>query len=534
MNADFDPCGADPLPAVTADNAAEILNQLLDSPPCPDIVRELRRLAIIIDLSEDLNHREGLQAAMNRSKQLINDGEVEDHHASLLHYFLSNAWEATRLLVRSQEELSDWEQPELEKQIVHLRWAVQLGTAADVGVQRLCQIHTNLGNWLDHCGRVVEAIAAWDAALCLDPNFGMALGNRGLGLLSYATQAHDPGHQAIHLRAAHRALLKATQSEDIIHGGPLHTFTKKLRAVEEKVSKAVLEGELPDEDFTTGWSNEEKAYRQWSLKKRLFLNDLNDIDCGPIAAADVLTLPSLTTPLDAGQPSALGFFNQLKQEYVSARYLYFSGTRQTDVHFSDRDVTLIDTLDYPTYGLSVEMVKMAFRVSYSLFDKIAYFLNDYLDLGIPQRRVSFRGLWYRQGSSKKSLREDLGDPMNQGLKALFWLSKDLYVESSEFADAIEPEAREIAAIRNHLEHKYLKLHEYGPPQLTSIGFETLAYSLSREDFERKALRLLQLARAALIYLVHAIYAEETRRNPPGSEGFVGPMVLDRWEDDWKL
>ena len=65
---------------------------------------------------------------------------------------------------------------------------------------------------------------------------------------------------------------------------------------------------------------------------------------------------------------------------------------------------MFNTLDYPSYSLAVERMKAAFRMAYSLFDKIAYFLNEYLRLGIPERNVSFRTLWYEDQQKKKGLK----------------------------------------------------------------------------------------------------------------------------------
>src|SRR5262249_34479893 len=44
------------------------------------------------------------------------------------------------------------------------------------------------------------------------------------------------------------------------------------------------------------------------------------------------------------------------------------------------------------------------------------------------------------------------------------LSKDLYQAEPGFQSAIEPDAQELNEIRNHLEHKYLKVHEMWYPE----------------------------------------------------------------------
>ena len=64
--------------------------------------------------------------------------------------------------------------------------------------------------------------------------------------------------------------------------------------------------------------------------------------------------------------------------------------------------------------------------------------------------------------------------------------------------------------------------------------ERLAYSPTRDDFAAKTLRLMKLARAALIYLPLAVHREERLRAATKDNGKITvPMQLDRWEDEWK-
>jgi hypothetical protein len=76
-----------------------------------------------------------------------------------------------------------------------------------------------------------------------------------------------------------------------------------------------------------GKSPEERRCRRWCLQNTLFINPLNDLGPLSIAAQDVLTLPSLIVSIATGPtvPEIIGFFNQMKQEFVSARYLYYEG-----------------------------------------------------------------------------------------------------------------------------------------------------------------------------------------------------------------
>ena len=74
----------------------------------------------------------------------------------------------------------------------------------------------------------------------------------------------------------------------------------------------------------------------------------------------------------------------------------------------------------------------------------------------------------------------------------------------------EPQARGLSDIRNHIEHKYLRVTVAESP---TVPPDDLAFMVSREQFEGKAIHLLKLARSALIYLAIGVGFEERRREP---------------------
>lgn len=493
----------------------------------------LERIGQLIDRSGDLGWLEGLECGVTLCRELRERTDSERISAISL-YFESNALEVLRRLRRSHEGLWDWEQPEYEEVIVLLRRADRLAERASVEVVRRAQIATNLANALNHVGRTVEAIAYWNKAIQLNPPFPMARGNRGFGLYYYGQRTHDSGHQFLFLRHAYADLKESANA-------PLHPEVKQRFSVLADQIKEFFGVERITRDFdlnaySLGKSDEEVAYRRWALQRYLFLNPLNDLGPNTISAADTLMLPGIVVPLSEG-PYYLGFFNQMKQEFVSARYLYFTGISSSEPHFSDRDVKMANTLDYPSYSLAVEQVKTAFRIAYSLFDKVAYFFNHYLSLGIHEHAVTFRTLWYRSQKKERGIREELINLRNVPLQALFWVSKDLFEREPGFEQALEPDAQEVATIRNHIEHKYLKLHEFGRP-MTPEGdaaralADTLAYSVGRDEFEHKTLRMLALTRATLIYLTQVVYREEHRRRE-GSKSPIAQMELNSYEDEWK-
>ena len=245
-------------------------------------------------------------------------------------------------------------------------------------------------------------------------------------------------------------------------------------------------------------------------------------------------------PVREGMPVHFGFFSHLKQEYVSARLLLYSGLTDSRPHFSDRHTFLFNTLDYPVYALANEKVKTAFRTAYSILDKIGFFLNDYFALGIPENKISFRGLWFddpRKGRNP-NLRAVFKDRRNPPLRGLFWLSRDLYEDSDWFRDALQDDARQLREIRNHLEHKYLKVHQSFSKSLigTPIFDDHLCSSIDRARFEEMTSGLFKMVRCALIYLCLAVQIEEeSKRSKLEQDGTPLPSVhADIWEDDWKF
>ncbi len=509
----------------------------------------LDHLARLINTADDSGDIAGLHRAIDLSESLPASALIAEQVA-LLHYFLANAWAGIhRLSHAGKNSAWDWERSSVEQQIVHLRSALSSEGFDLLHGLRRCQIHTNLGNSLSHIGRFVEAIEHYDRALRINPNFAMARGNRGYALVHYARQLEHSCHQQPFIKQARADPTQALEGE--LDAGAKRLFEEVLRHTGAHSPESIDADRLDDASqvkakisqrsarsrTSSRQSRDEVEYRRWCSEQRLFLHPLNDLECPPVTSGDVLTMPSVVVAIEDVRLH-YGYFNQIKQEFVSARYSFYEGVAADRPHYSDRDVLLFNTYDYPSYSFAVERVKIAFRVSYSLFDKVAFFLNDYLSLAIPERQVSFRAFWYTSQDRKKGLRADLRQRQNWALRGLFWLSKDLYEDKAGFKEAVEPEAREWSLIRNHVEHKYFKLHEFGAPPQTATGdsffSDPLAFSVGREEFEAKTLRLLKIVRSTLIYLSAVVHTEEQHRARERGDADVLPgMFLDVWHDEDK-
>ncbi|MBQ0960877.1 hypothetical protein KAK06_18120 [Ideonella sp. 4Y11] len=465
---------------------------------------------------------------------------TDDTERVLLDYYWANAWanvDADARQDRTQAWV--WDQEPAQRQLLLLRRALTRPTFPKVPDLLQCQILTNLGNQLSYLGRFIEAREFWSRALDAMPDFWMARFNRGFGLITYARHLYDMGHRAVLALAAHTDMVNAVSSLDAhAEYGDVRLraeFVAYAQSIAARVDLEAVSAEYNPDGFSLGEDAREQGYRKWCLQECLFLNPLNDAGPNSIAARDVMQLPTFCTLADE-RPVVLGLFNQLKQEFVSARWMYYEGVTSEGLHFSDRDVALYNTLDYPALGLAAEKVKLAFRMSYSLFDKIAFFLNHYMKLGIAETQVSFRHVW--RDKKTKLLRPAFADTENLAFRALYWLSRDFYDE--DIKDSMEPEARACHDLRNHLEHKYLKLHLMAlpEPETTPSPFDLfkddLAHSLTVADLERRSLRMLKLARAALIYLLLGMHTEEERRRAAsGSDGLAATMPIHMADDLYK-
>ena len=122
---------------------------------------------------------------------------------------------------------------------------------------------------------------------------------------------------------------------------------------------------------------------------------------------------------------------------------------------------------------------------------------------------------------------------NLPLRGLFWLSKDLY-DTASCGELLDPDAALLRGIRNNLEHQYVKLVEHGPHEGRAGGLEDRrAEMVGRFDFDGLALRYLQHAREAMIYLSLGVNADQAKKAAEGDGGITPLMFLTDSEDEWK-
>jgi tetratricopeptide (TPR) repeat protein len=440
------------------------------------------------------------------------------------YYFLGNAWSYIQQ-IKYPDTNFEFESEEIEKQITYYR--ITLGLLKENNDDFIkCQVLTNLGNLFSHIGRIVESQEYFNLCLNIDSKFGMAIGNRGFGLFRYARVIFEPIHQFIFMQYARKDLLESCKMNDV-YADAKNSFFSLSKHIETAYPIEELEDFKKYDNYYNGLSEDEIDYRTWCSVNKLFINPLNDVLTESVVANDYLFTPSMVLKVDE-KPIYQSMFNQIKQEYVSARFLFYESLISNDTHFSDKEVTLMDTLDYSVYSLSVEKAKITFKVCYSIFDKIAYFIFIYLKLGKVNRRINFKTIWFKNLDKNQGLNETISNSNNWALRGLFWLSKDLY--EKDFDVTIEPEAKELANIRNFIEHKSFKVVDSFNPEWTQ---ETETYEIDRGLFEDKTFKILKLSRSALMYLSYMIYGEENERQKNRGDGVIMPVDFINLKDEYK-
>jgi len=455
----------------------------------------------LTDLALELGRKDGLACALAWYDDLERRG-ISGEQAILLDYGRGNA-----IAVERYGTDWGWEQPTLARELYYLRRAASHDEFAQTSHLIRCMCLNNLGNRLCVAGRIIEALDCWRRALEVDPNFGMSLCNRARAFASYAGALDDPDERTLFLWMAHREA-SAALSEIAVYTAardePNRVATKGLKEwVESVVDVKGVAAADPLANKETSPTPEESVYRQWCLSNCLYLNPLNDLGPYSVASTDSIGLGPHVVRVDAPHRFD-SLFDQMIQEYVSARWLLYEGSTTNGPHFSDKDVFLRATEPRPSLSLATEKIKAAYRSSYSIFDKVSFFINAYMELGPSESEVSFRTVW--RTSEKGPIRKEFDVKGNWGFCALYWLAKDLFEQAND--EVAEPQARSLMDIVDRIGHKYLRVTLAESPPVPP---DDLALIVPRRQFEAKTLHVMKLARSALMYLAIGVRLEEQRR-----------------------
>lgn len=485
-------------------------------------------LAKQMDQAIDSKNKVVIEVAINQF--LSHQENIEDAKKSVYYYILSNAYSALRHInYTSRKEVWNWNKDEYNREILYLRKGIDFLKFDDKTTDLKQRLLTNYGNTLNHYGRFVEASDEFKKAI-EDAPFGMALYLNAESLRTYGGLLYDEGHQQVFLSKI-MVLIEQALKYNLENGAQESCLN--FKNVLSGYAIAPMDSEFYN-SFALGKSKKEREYRTWCANNTLFLNPLNDLFSYSIVANDVLGAPSIVYKVGAN-PYFHSFYNHLKQEYVSARWSLFEGLNLESIHFSDYDTVLHETYDNAMYCFAIEKIKSAFRIQYSIFDKIAFFIVKYFQIDdLKDHQIDFKTIWYSDIKTRKKLREIFDAKENLPLLALFRMSKDFMVtkQPTDFDTEvpIDSLAQRLWEIRNTIEHKYLKVQYFNFSQNDLNDISTV---ITYDELLELSMVITKKARAALIYLSLAVHQEEELKKKSFGKGIILPMGGSVLQDKYK-
>jgi hypothetical protein len=456
----------------------------------------------IEDIGEQIDqythrNKKELKTALNKLQNNYNEDETI---LSQKYYFIANIY----------SKLS-----KIDKQLYFLRKSTSSFDDSLSNEFKSC-VYTNLAICLGGHGRLIEAREMYIKAIEVFPDNGVTyymLAQTEKSLASF--QKYD-SFKGGYLNEAYKNFEVAEEkdlsfSEDEYS---IKNYIKKNKAEIKKYLNFNVIEEFLNQDYSLGKTKSEREYRDWCLSNKLFLDPLNEITSNSIAARDGLNING-----HMGENNIFGLINNLKREYITARYMFWEGVQKGDLykHFSDNKIDLIDTYDYQLHYISSEKIKSSFRICYSILDKIAFFLNHYFELKIPEREVS----------AKKVANNQKYPENNLMIGAILSLIKDFF--EGNFEDGgYDADAKMLYDIRNHIEHKYLKVVWIDRGVIDDLGDNYPSKTIKYDDLIDYNFKLFKKIRAAIFYIIFMIDQDNSLKReeePHDSLRFVIPTHL---------
>lgn len=448
---------------------------------------------------------------LDESENVLKSGSL----AYVYYYYYAHYWSIKG--AQTPQNTDDWYNYFQERSIYCLRKSVasfEQMNPEDTYDDMIDQVLTNLGAELADMGRNIEAIRYFRRVLNLNNHFNMAIGNTGICLLELAQNVSSDVDKFNLLRMA-EATLQKVQDDNIVSNENYAHFMEAQRVTEKYlklIPRHIQDKYKEPKYFPKEMGQTEKDYRNWALQNKLFLNILCEANMRDEAASDNVALYKSKHKKDSEFQKYNGYFNHIIENFTISRWFFYEGTQPQPLgpHFSEMRISYSDLGDGSIINRGKQNIFASFMLCYSILDKLALFINDYFELKIFNRTdLNLRTLWYQDFPHNKNLRKSIKKYIdNPHLKALYWLSKDVYYRE-QHEEILEPSARDWRKIRNHLTHEFIRVTEKERDE-HSQTCDPNTYCISYKELQDRCLSMLQLIRDSIVYLTLAVTHEETK------------------------
>lgn len=384
---------------------------------------------------------------------------------------------------------------------------------------------TNLGNLLDELGRPLEALVRYEEAIRRDGNFGMAIANKAM-LLERLSKIST--YQTGYLIYAYQLYEQALTNQDsILSIGGSDAYNQFIehrdhikKYFTDNKRQDLLEVDLSHEHHESSTDETVKQYTKFCLENDLYLN-LHIFDKHSAASVGDNISTSLITGIsdDEAKQWVTEVFmrlNEIKESYMTGRYtLWLSQQKTPEMSSISEQSLLVNNLDYTAHNLYTGLLKTAYKEVFSVLDKIANFLNYYLELGNDEDSpiLNYRKIWYKELDKKQGFH----DHVTSRDYRLF----GVYAVLNELGEAPSLE-------RNTLEHRYKRISTIG---LDPYGAQTFS------EFTEQTTDIYYKVKCAIVYLLNFInYTEDVKRSEAIKDGRVVPtmpVMTKQWLDIWE-
>ncbi len=372
----------------------------------------------------------------------------------------------------------------------------------------------NYANTLEELGRTSEAIDYYYRCLEFRPDHAVAMGNCGRALFNLLNV--DSRHntrlliESLHLHQ--QAVSNADALVELSGPNAIELYNQSLSRVQDFVNKHI-EGGIAALERNRKASLEAHPeytpdeFEESCIADRLLLT-VNPLayTCPTLLKDDLFIEGFSTKGGPAGIERAefiIDTFNQIKEDFASARFLYYAAHQRDDVTIRASSATYFGSSPSSAdFNLRCGLLKASFRIAADSLDKIAWFLNGYLNLGVAKKNVFFSILWYENGEVKKGLKSVLQTEIESCRHM-----KGLYEISQTFREFPGP----LKELRNDATHSVL--HLFGPANEPHLdpAFEGKVATL---NFRSLTLELLRMLKGAVICLTgYVAFAEAKNKRP---------------------
>lgn len=380
----------------------------------------------------------------------------------------------------------------------------------------------SIGNELDKSGRIISAIGNYydvfdESSKDVTINLIISL-IRYLKLLKNSDYIHFFYKKILDLMDSFYEKDKSFQG---IEG--LSSFYKTIKNKREHLESVTLK-RLNISENTKSFN-----YRSWIARNKLAINPLNDIFTDLNVSLDSLYIDSVICKKDESNEVRELFliYNEIKQEYASARYQLYEGISNDKYHFSDLGNNLKLDSEYILYSYGEQQIKNSYKAIYSIFSRIAYFLNKYNHVGILNKSLSLKRLFDNIEKNEMFKLQKFFC-----LNGLDWIKKDLYISNTnnDYKYSVDPNMEQIRILRNYLEHRLVKVVFYSNKFKVTDDTMVISFNI----LVNKSMYLLKKCRESIILLTLYINQNEDEKKRKRNIGDIPPLFLMDYPEDFKV